>query len=251
MNIYELDSRFGSPSGLPSFHFKHGIFDGIVGSFVGGILGLGAAESSGSSAVKAQQLANESNERIAREQRDWSTQMIREQNAYNSPVAQKERYLDAGMNPYMAMQSGSLTSGNQSQLPSYERAQVQSAAPLILQAGIAKADIMQKTAAQVLQGFQVESDVLLKAAQTANTETETSFFLDSMKDRLRQVNLLTTNMELQNTKAGYENELLKVQAQIQQRSYHPHIEKEAKPTYRHRKDHPKRTKRGAALNAYQ
>lgn len=215
MNIYELDFRFGSPHGLPTFREKHDIFDGFVGSLVGGLLGLGAAESSGSSAVEAQRLANESNERIAREQRDWSERMIDEQNRYNSPVAQKERYLDAGINPYMAMQSGSLTSGNQSQLPSYQRASIQSAAPLILQAGIAKADIMQKTTSQLLQGFQVESNVLLQAAQTANTAAETDFFLRSMKDRLRQVNLLTTNMELQNTRAGYENDILKVQSEIQ------------------------------------
>ena len=159
MNIYELDVRFGSPSGLPTFREKH-----FLGSLIGGIFGLAAAESSGSSAVNAQRLANESNERIAREQRDWSERMIDEQNQYNSPLAQRDRYLEAGINPYMAMQSGSLTSGNQSQLPSYQRASIQSAAPLILQAGIAKADIMQKTNSQLLQSFQVESDVLLQAA---------------------------------------------------------------------------------------
>ena len=215
MYIYELDARFGSPSGLSNHSRK---FDPtIVAAGVAGVLGLFSSIFSGSSSRNAQASANQTNLRISREQRDWSERMINEQNQYNSPLAQRDRYLEAGMNPYMAMEQGSLTAGNQSNLPSYDRATVQSAAPLILQAGIARANIMQQTSAQILEGLQTQAGVSLQAAQAADTEAETQFFLDSMKDRLRQVNLLTTNMELQNAKSEYENDLLKVQLEIQQK----------------------------------
>lgn len=214
MNIYELDSRFGSPTGLSNHSRK---FDALLGAAaVAGAFGLFSSLFSSSSAKSAQNSANRTNLLISREQREWSERMIDEQNQYNSPLAQKDRYLDAGINPYMAMESGTLTSGNQTNLPSYQRANVESAAPLIVQAGIARANVIQQTSAQIFEGLRTQADVSLMAAQTSNTETETQFFLDSMKDRLRQVNLLTTQMELDNVKSKSENELLSIQVQIQQ-----------------------------------
>lgn len=45
---------------------------------------------------------------------------IANQNAYNSPKAQMQRYLDAGLNPYLIYGNGQSSAGNQSQIGSYQ-----------------------------------------------------------------------------------------------------------------------------------
>lgn len=45
---------------------------------------------------------------------------ITRQNAYNSPVAQMQRYQDAGLNPYLIYGNGQASAGNQAQIGSYQ-----------------------------------------------------------------------------------------------------------------------------------
>lgn len=45
---------------------------------------------------------------------------IANQNAYNSPKAQMQRYLDAGLNPYLIYGNGQSSAGNQSQIGTYQ-----------------------------------------------------------------------------------------------------------------------------------
>lgn len=61
------------------------------------------------------------NEYSADRQREWSSKMQNAQNEYNSPVQQRKRLRQAGVNPGLAMQNGMMTSGQQSTLPSYDR----------------------------------------------------------------------------------------------------------------------------------
>lgn len=61
---------------------------GLAGSLVGGLFGN-----------HQQNKANEANLQLAREQNDWNEKMWEKNNEYNSPVAQKQRLIEAGINP--------------------------------------------------------------------------------------------------------------------------------------------------------
>ena len=65
---------------------------------------------------KAQQSANEANIQLARENREWQAEQVEKQNAYNTPSAQMQRWIEAGLNPNLIYSQG--TSGNQSSTPS-------------------------------------------------------------------------------------------------------------------------------------
>lgn len=66
---------------------------------------LGAAFGAGASLVgsfvnyNSQQNVNKVNLQLAKQQNDWNERMWHKNNAYNSPAAQKERMLQAGINP--------------------------------------------------------------------------------------------------------------------------------------------------------
>lgn len=71
-----------------------------VGSLAGGAIG-----------AFAQNSANETQMNMFHEQMRFNRDMIREQNAYNTPAAQRARYEEAGINPYLAL--GNISSGSQ------------------------------------------------------------------------------------------------------------------------------------------
>lgn len=52
---------------------------------------------------------------MAKRQNRYNEEMVAKQNAYNSPEQQMERYRAAGLNPYLAMQQGGISAGEQSQ----------------------------------------------------------------------------------------------------------------------------------------
>lgn len=66
---------------------------------------------------------NEANMNLAKYSYEQQKKMIQEQNEYNSPAAQMQRYQDAGLNPNLIYSQG--TPGNQSQVASYNAPQIQ------------------------------------------------------------------------------------------------------------------------------
>ena len=89
----------------------------VAGSLISGGASLLGGLFQGSQSVKAQKLANQSNERIAREnnqwqrenmqmQNDWNIEQWNRENEYNSASAQAQRFREAGLNPYLAMTGG-------------------------------------------------------------------------------------------------------------------------------------------------
>lgn len=56
------------------------------------------------------QMNNEYNYRMFNEQNQWNLEQWQRENEYNTPLAQRQRFEDAGINPYMAM--GNMTAGN-------------------------------------------------------------------------------------------------------------------------------------------
>ena len=89
----------------------------LVAALIGaGVAGLGSvingqnADDGNKWNYMMNQMNNNFNERMLQKQMDYNRDMWNAQNAYNTPSAQRKRYEDAGINPYMAL--GNIASGN-------------------------------------------------------------------------------------------------------------------------------------------
>lgn len=76
--------------------------------------GASMAGSMGSAGV-----ANAYNMKLARYAADFQREMIQQQNEYNSPAKQMERYKEAGLNPNLIYGNGTSSAGNQSEIAKY------------------------------------------------------------------------------------------------------------------------------------
>ena len=104
-----------------------------LGAGISGLFGAGSSVINAASQnqankynLQAQRETNQANMAINQSQLDYAQKMYQDQvaqqwkmfnttNAYNSPAAQKQRYLDAGLNPYMMM--GSQPAASASSMP--------------------------------------------------------------------------------------------------------------------------------------
>lgn len=157
-------------------------------SLLGGLFG-------GFSNNTAQDRANETNLKIARETNQNQYQMFQEQNAfnermynqmqqYNTPAAQMQRYTDAGINPYIA--AGNVQTGNvQSALQSAQPPQLQMAqvAP-----AFGMGDAIQNSFSQIGNVIAQYAQNELAMAQAKKTNAEANWV-----DRLNAANVLKLN----------------------------------------------------------
>lgn len=97
----------------------------VLGGIAAGVGALASGIAGGVINKTAQRDANKVNIQLAREQQQFAQKMIQQQNEYNSPVAQMQRYAQAGLNPNLVYTQG--TSGNQTSIPTYQRAEVKPA----------------------------------------------------------------------------------------------------------------------------
>lgn len=108
-------------------------FWSALGAGISGLFGVGSSAMNAASQnqankynLQAQRETNQANMAINQSQLDYAQKMYQDQvaqqwkmfnttNAYNSPAAQKQRYLDAGLNPYIMM--GSQPAASASSMP--------------------------------------------------------------------------------------------------------------------------------------
>lgn len=81
-----------------------------VSTLLGGVVSGISSLVSGNEQAKAQRESNDLNYKMFREQLGFTQDMWDKQNAYNTPAMQRERFEQAGINPYFAM--GNITGGN-------------------------------------------------------------------------------------------------------------------------------------------
>lgn len=92
-----------------------GLFSTMTGGDVlSGVGGLIQAGANVYSTIKT----NQANKELAQYSYEQQRQMIQEQNEYNSPVKQMERYKEAGLNPNLMF--GNISSGDQGQIAKYQ-----------------------------------------------------------------------------------------------------------------------------------
>lgn len=86
---------------------------GAGGSFLsgiaGGLLGNSSTKSTNRTNLQIAREQNAFNQSMWNQQRDYNTQMYLQQRDYNTPLAQRQRYEEAGYNPYLV--SGQITPG--------------------------------------------------------------------------------------------------------------------------------------------
>lgn len=85
-------------------------FLGPLGSIASGAISGISSLVSGNKQAEAQREANKLNYKMFQEQLGFTEDMWNKQNAYNTPVAQRQRYEQAGINPYFAL--GNISGGN-------------------------------------------------------------------------------------------------------------------------------------------
>lgn len=105
----------------------------VVGSAIsaganlfGGIASLFGGKHAADKSLQATRETNKANRELAQYQNEWNLAQWNRQNAYNTPAAQRQRYEDAGINPYFAL--GNIAPGQAESLNSAEMANQQSGA---------------------------------------------------------------------------------------------------------------------------
>lgn len=167
---------------------------GAAGSVLGSFIG-------GSTSAAAQRRANETNLQIARETNAQNYRIFQEQQQFNenqfnrwldysTPAAQRQRYEDAGINPYMAVgqlqngtPSSALTSANSAPM---QGAQVQPVQGL----GDALQNSIERAAGVFSSMISSISDADLKGSQKTGTDID-----NQTRGRQNEANVQKTNAE--------------------------------------------------------
>lgn len=93
---------------------------------LGGITSLFGGNHAADKSLQATRETNQANRELAQYQNEWNLAQWNRMNAYNTPAAQRQRYEDAGINPYFAL--GNIQAGQAESLNSAEMANQQSGA---------------------------------------------------------------------------------------------------------------------------
>lgn len=175
---------------------------GAAGSVLGSFIG-------GSTSVAAQRRANEINLQIARETNAQNYRIFQEQQQFNenqfnrwldysTPAAQRQRYEDAGINPYMAVgqlqngtPSSALTSANSAPM---QGAQVQPVQGL----GDALQNSIERAAGVFSSMISSIADADLKGSQKTGTDID-----NQTRGRQNEANVQKTNSETAKTGAEF------------------------------------------------
>lgn len=136
---------------------------GIISSAIQGGSGIIGSWITGRYNKKMTERTNEANKKLAEYSYDQQRQMIREQNEYNTPLSQMQRYQEAGLNPNLIY--GNIDSGNQGQIAKYDAPTMQ--APTTPPVDIAGAIRL------ALEAKQVEANIKNTEAQTQRYNEET------------------------------------------------------------------------------
>lgn len=179
----------------------------------GALIGIGSAISGVNTAgsLLGQGLSYKKQKQLAKYQYDLNMQAWREQTAYNSPAAQMQRLVDAGLNPNLVYGNGNVANAADAP-PQYEAPRVNFDTNPNLGQGIASAMNLQMTQAQV-RGIDADiankrQQMLESAARTAGQaikNAQSQFDLDLAKD-LRENTLEASKLNLESIRAGIDRQ---------------------------------------------
>ena len=152
---------------------------GVAGSMISGSAQKDAAQTAANANIEAVQQTNAMNMQNYREQRDYDYRKWKELLSYNDPASQKQRYMNAGINPYLALSN--IDSGNVS---SYAGGQT---APTLQapQVDVASyADSMSAPLRGLVQGFQNGANYLQTMQQVHSASLDNAKKVATMVDEV-------------------------------------------------------------------
>lgn len=150
---------------------------GVSGGLISGVVGLGGQLLQ--NAYNARQADKERawNERMMNEQNEWSLNMWNRTNEYNSPLAQRQRMEDAGLNPLYYGLDGSSANGLESAQPlGYQRANMDNFSNPVAE-GLS-------SAMQLAQIEQTKAQTTKIKSDTEKTSLESDFLRQTLDARV-------------------------------------------------------------------
>lgn len=173
---------------LPDLQYSiFGLIAGI-GAAVGGIAsGIGTIVGS-NKAANAQAATNQANLQLASLQNKWNIEQWNRENEYNSPEAQMQRLKQAGLNPNLAYENGTVHNVS-AHSPTMQRAELQAYTNYANDYGNAGHQFMSGIG-QILQTMQTKSQTDMLASQSDYLKTQIE------SEKLRQIYQQVQNADL-------------------------------------------------------
>lgn len=204
-------------------HHKKGI-DPIVGAaaisagahLIGGLFGSSSSKSAAKSQLQAVRETNKANLDLAKYQNEWNVAQWNRQNAYNTPAMQRQRYEEAGINPYFAM--GNIQSGNSEGLMSANMANQQ---PEISDLQGQSGQILGSSIANAAQsGVNAYFSSQIQQEQAKALQIENTFNLQSLRDRVNSLHYDSESKRMANYVYNHSMEsLINIQKNEERMSY--------------------------------
>lgn len=150
---------------------------------IGGLFGSSSSKYAAKAQLQAVRETNKANLDLAKYQNEWNVAQWNRQNAYNTPAMQRQRYEDAGINPYFAL--GNIQSGNAESLMSADMANQQPVtSPLQGQSG----QILGESISNAAQsGVGAYYSAQIQQEQAKALQIENTFNLQSLRDRVNSL----------------------------------------------------------------
>lgn len=156
---------------------------GIIGSLIGGAFQKSAQRAANRTNLAIARETNAQNYQIFREQNEFNKEQLNNYLQYNTPAAQRARFEDAGINPYMAL--GSMQNGNaQSALTSANSAPMQ-ATQVQPENGMAQG--IQGALLNAATVMSAVSDARLKNAEADKRNLENGVFAQDFANRMEEI----------------------------------------------------------------
>lgn len=156
---------------------------GIIGSLIGGAFQKSAQRAANRTNLAIARETNAQNYQIFREQNEFNKEQFNKYLQYNTPAAQRSRYEDAGINPYMAL--GNMQNGNaQSALTSANSAPMQ-ATQVQPENGMAQG--IQGALLNAATVMSAVSDARLKNAEADKRNLENGVFAEDFANRMAEI----------------------------------------------------------------
>ena len=156
---------------------------GIIGSLIGGAFQKSAQRAANRTNLAIARETNAQNYQIFREQNEFNKEQFNNYLQYNTPAAQRARYEDAGINPYMAL--GNMQNGNaQSALTSANSAPMQATQ---VQPENGMANGIQSALINAATVMSAVSDARLKSAQADKQNLENGKFAENFAMQMAEL----------------------------------------------------------------
>ena len=185
-------------------------------SLIGGLFGSGSSKYAAKAQLQAVRETNKANLDLAKYQNDWNVAQWNRQNAYNTPAMQRQRYEEAGINPYFAL--GNIQSGNAESLMSANMANQQ---PVVSDLQGQSGQILGNAISGAAQsGVNAYFGSKIQQEQAKALQIQNTFDLQSLKDRVNNLHYDAESKRMANYVYNHSMEsLINIQKNEERMSY--------------------------------